>query len=163
MRFGEFGCAVAAFGLLAAPGSAAAASEELAQIVAVQQVRGKCTETLHTGRIPREQSCLSVVFYMEFSDGMRGIAFSNGSNFFSFVGKGTSWKQKSGGRIDVSLLLTGAGENAAEFPAKGYCRFDNLHAGKEVAIACAATMKAGHWSAAFRTDGKPPVEVKLKD
>jgi len=163
MRVAAIGYAVVACGMLAAPGSASAASDEPVHIVAVQRVRGKCTETLHTGEIPREQSCLSVVFYMEFSDGMRGVAFSNGSNFFSFVGKGTSWSQKSGGRIDVSLLSSGSGKNAADFPAKGYCRFDNLHAGKEVAIACAATMKAGHWSAAFRTDGKPPVEMPLKD
>ena len=163
MRFGEFGCAVAAFGLLAASCSALAASEEPARLVALQQVRGKCANTLHIGRIPSEQGCLNVVFYLEFSNGMRGIAFSNGTNLFTFAGKGTSWNQKSGGRIDVSLLGVGMGKNTDELPAKGYCRFDNLHAGKEVAIACAATMKAGHWSAAFRTDGKPPVEMPLKD
>ena len=160
MRFGEFGCAVVACGMLAA--SLVPVGAEESPLLALKQVTGKCANTLHAGQIPGEQACSGIVYYWEFRDGFRGISFSNGPTLFTFVGKGTGWNQKSGGRINVTLLWTATGKNAAEFPAKGYCRFDNLHAGKEVAIACAATMKAGHWSAAFRTDGKPLVDVKLK-
>jgi hypothetical protein len=125
-------------------------------------VKGKCTESLHGGRMPRYHGCSGAVMYFEWKDGRKTIVFANGTSGFYFIGKGPGWNQKGAGRIDLSLVATGWGDSIEEFPAKGYCRFGNLHAGQKVAITCSATMAKGHWSAAFETDGKPPTEPKPK-
>lgn len=161
MRAGlVWGAALGGAAMIAAMAPASAAEVSL---TSAQSVRGECTDSLHAGRMPRYHGCSSRVFYVEFSNGLSGVVFSNGTSTFYFVGKGTGWKQKTGGRVEVSLLATGWGDNFEELPGKGYCRFGSVHSGKKVSIACSATMKAGHWSAAFETDGKPPVVVELKD
>jgi hypothetical protein len=161
MRAGlVWGVALGGAALMAVAGPASSAEVSL---TSAQVVKGRCSDSLHAGRMPRYHGCSSGVFYVEFSNGQNGLVFSNGTSTFYFVGKGTGWKQKTGGRIEVSVLATGWGENFEELPGKGYCRFGNVHSGEKVSIACSATMKTGHWSAAFLTDGKPPVVVDLKD
>lgn len=159
MRIGELGCAFAAFGLLLASTGQGGAAEVKA--IAALRVNGECTDALHGGRMPRYHGCGSAVAEVELSDGMRGLAFTNGTSTFMFVGTGTRWSQKSAGRLNVVALATGWGKTLEVMPGKGYCRYGNLFSGKEVAISCSATMKNGHWSAAFKTDGKAPFEVKV--
>jgi hypothetical protein len=125
-------------------------------------VRGKCSDALHAGRMPRYHGCANGVLYADYSDGTKALIFGNGTSMFYFIGKGSSWSQKAGGRIDLSMVATGWGGKFDEFPAKGYCRFGNLHSGQKVSISCSAVMAKGHWSAALLTDGKPPVKPKPK-
>jgi hypothetical protein len=159
MRLGELWCAVAATSLLVVSTGQVAAAE--AKAVAALRVNGECTDALHGGRMPRYHGCGSAVAEIELSDGLRGLAFTNGTSMFMFVGTGTRWNQKTAGRLNVVALATGWGKKLEVIPGKGYCRFGNLYSGQEVSISCSATMKNGHWSGAFKTDGKPPFAVKV--
>lgn len=150
------------FGVAAMMAAALPATAEEVTIKQALSVRGKCTEALHGGKIPQYHGCSGRVVQFALSDGAMMIMFSGGMSPYLFIGKGASWSQKGAGRIIVTTVAAGRGEAYEEFPAKGYCRFENLNSGKEAVVSCSATMSKGHWSAAFRSNGKPPEIVELE-
>ncbi len=140
-------------------------SPALGQEATVKQalsVRGECTEALHGGKLPQYHSCSGIVFQFTLSDGSIVVMFTGAMSPYFFLGKGSSWTQKGGGRMIVSAVAAGRGDSYEEFPAKGYCRFENLHAGDKAIVSCSATMSKGHWSAAFKSNGKPPEVEEVK-
>jgi len=138
------------------------ASAEDVTVKQALSVRGKCTEALHGGEIPQYHGCSGRVVQFALSDGSMMIMFAGGMSPYLFIGRGASWSQKGAGRITVTAVAAGRGDAYEEFPAKGYCRFENLNSGEEAVVSCSATMSKGHWSAAFRSNGKPPEVVELK-
>ncbi len=143
----------------------ASLSPALGQEATIKQalsVRGECTEALHGGKLPQYHSCSGIVFQFTLSDGSIVIMFSGAMSHYFFLGKGSSWNQKGAGRITLSAVAAGRGDAYEEFPAKGYCRFENLHAGGKAIVSCSATMSKGHWSAAFKSNGKPPEVEEVK-
>ncbi len=164
MRAGlVLGVALGGAALVAA--GAALGQEATVQEATVKQVlsvEGECTEVLHVGKIPQYRSCGGIVLQFMLSNGNQVIMWFGGGSRYMFIGKGANWSQKGGGRMTVSAVAAGTGDGFEEIPAKGGCRFDNLHSGKVATVSCSATMSKGHWSAAFKSDGKPPVVPKLK-
>ena len=143
--------------------SLAAMSTSVAEDSSIKQalsVKGECTEVLHVGKVPQYRSCGGIVFQFMLSDGKQVIMWVGGMSRYYFIGTGANWNQKGGGRMAVTAVATGTGESFEEFPAKGNCRFDNLHSGKVASVSCSAMMDKGHWSAAFKSDGKPPIVPK---
>lgn len=160
MRAGlVWGVALGGAALMAAAGPAVAEEVTVKQALSV---RGKCTESLHGGKLPQYHSCAGRVFQYSLSDGSMMIMFAGAMIPYVFIGRGASWSQHGAGRITLTAVGAGRGNAYEEFPAKGYCRFENLNSGKEAVVSCSATMSKGHWSAAFRSNGKPPEVVELK-
>jgi hypothetical protein len=145
------GCVAAALAGMPLPAAAVEIVESSVLIT-----RGRCSDDVHAGRMPRYHRCANAVAYMDFTDGTKALVFSNGTSMFYFVGKGANWNQKGAGTISLTKVATGYGDKFEEFPATGTCRFGNLHSGQKVSISCAAKMEKGHWSAAVLSDGKPP-------
>ncbi|MFM9861706.1 hypothetical protein RUR49_24855 [Pseudoxanthobacter sp. M-2] len=161
MRAGlVWGAALGGAALMSAMSPLAVAEE--ATVKQLLSVEGECTEVLHVGKIPQYRSCGGIVFQFMMSDGYQVIMWVGGGSRYYFIGKGANWNQKGGGRMTVTAVAAGTGDAFEEIPAKGTCRFDNLHSGKVATVSCSATMSKGHWSAAFKSDGKPPIVPKLK-